>query len=262
MENTDACSCVHEIAKSFANLKEREADHDLAEIYQTSLMSALIDGVYEGSVRIAELLEHGDFGLGTFNDLDGELVAFDSEVHQLREDGSARVASMDQKTPFAVMTRFRPTICGELSTALDKRDVQDIIDKLVASPNLFCAFRIDGRFEHVETRTVPRQIKPYRPMLQAIERQPVFRFEETSGTLVGFRCPPYVQGINVAGFHVHYITDDRRGGGHVLDYRLLEGKLEVAKISKLRIDLPRTVSFQQATLHSDEMSQAIEAAEG
>jgi len=262
MENTDACSCVHEIAKSFANLNEREADHDLAEIYQTSLMSALIDGVYEGSVRIAELLEHGDFGLGTFNDLDGELVAFDSEVHQLREDGSARVASMDQKTPFAVMTRFRPTICGELTTALDKCDVQDIIDKLVASPNLFCAFRIDGRFEHVETRTVPRQTKPYRPMLQAIERQPVFRFEESSGTLVGFRCPPYVQGINVAGFHVHYITDDRRGGGHVLDYRLLEGKLEVAKISKLRIDLPRSDSFQQATLHSEEMGQAIEAAEG
>ncbi|TDG21729.1 acetolactate decarboxylase [Paraburkholderia silviterrae] len=262
MKDTDVCSCVHEIARSFSRLREREAEHELAEIYQTSLMSALIDGVYDGSMSIAELLEHGDFGLGTFNDLDGELVAFDSEVHQLREDGSARVASMDQRTPFAVVTQFRPTMRGELTTALDKRDVQDLIDELVRSPNLFCAFRIDGRFERVETRTVPRQTKPYRPMLQAIERQPVFEFRETTGTLVGFRCPPYVQGINVAGFHVHYITDDRRGGGHVLDYRLLEGKLEIAKISKLRIDLPRTESFQQATLHSEEMSQAIEAAEG
>ncbi|WP_429292469.1 acetolactate decarboxylase [Paraburkholderia sp. CI3] len=262
MEATVACSCAHEISKSFASLREKEADLELSEIYQTSLMSALIDGVYDGNVTIAELLEHGDFGLGTFNKLDGELVAFDSEVHQLREDGSARVAAMDQKTPFAVMTHFRPTISGELMTALDKLEVQDIIDKLVGSPNLFCAFRIDGRFERVETRTVPRQTKPYRPMLQAIERQPVFKFEETSGTLIGFRCPPYVQGINVAGFHVHYITDDRRGGGHVLDYRLLEGKLEIAKISKLRIDLPQTESFQQATLHSEEMSKAIEAAEG
>ena len=262
MEPTVTCSCVQEIAKAFASLREKEADHELAELYQTSLMSALIDGVYEGNMTIAELLEHGDFGLGTFNDLDGELVAFDNEVHQLREDGSARVASMDQKTPFAVMTNFRPTISGELMTALDKRDVQGLIDKLVDSPNLFCAFRIDGRFEHVETRTVPRQTKPYRPMLQAIERQPTYRFEETVGTMVGFRCPAYVQGINVAGFHVHYITDDRRGGGHVLDYRVLEGKLEVAKISKLRIDLPQTEHFQQATLHSEEMSKAIEAAEG
>jgi acetolactate decarboxylase len=258
METTDVCSCVQEIAKTFSHLANRQE----SEIFQTSLMSALIDGVYDGSMTVTELLEHGDFGLGTFNDLDGELVAFDSEVHQLREDGSARVAGMDQKTPFAVMTFFRPSITGQLSTRLEKVDVQELIDNMVGSPNLFCAFRIDGRFERVETRTVPRQQKPYRPMLQAIEKQPTFTFENTSGTLIGFRCPPYVQGINVAGFHVHYITDDRKGGGHVLDYSLLEGKLELAKISKLRIDLPHTESFQQATLHSDEMSAAIEAAEG
>ncbi|REG52205.1 acetolactate decarboxylase [Paraburkholderia sp. BL6669N2] len=259
MKNTGACTCVQDIAKSFSYLN---TDQPESEIFQTSLMSALIDGVYDGSVTIAELLEHGDFGLGTFNDLDGELIAFDSEVHQLREDGSARVAGMDQKTPFAVMTHFRPSITGQLTTMLEKVEVQELIDKMVGSLNLFCAFRIDGYFERVETRTVPRQTKPYRPMLQAIENQPVFTFENTSGTLVGFRCPPYVQGINVAGFHVHYITDDRKGGGHVLDYRLLEGKLELAKISKLRIDLPRTESFQQATLHSDDMNEAIEAAEG
>lgn len=259
MNHSATCSCVQEIANSFAYLKSNQQE---SEIYQTSLMSALIDGVYDGSVTIAELLEHGNFGLGTFNDLDGELVAFDNEVHQLREDGSARAAAMDQKTPFAVVTHFRPTITGQLTTPLDKLDVQKLIDTMVASPNLFVAFRIDGHFESVETRTVPRQNKPYRPMLQAIEKQPVFRFENTSGTLVGFRCPPYVQGINVAGFHVHYITDDRQGGGHVLDYRLLEGKLELAKISKLRIDLPHTESFEQATLHSEEMSAAIEAAEG
>ncbi|MGF6552261.1 acetolactate decarboxylase [Paraburkholderia youngii] len=259
MKNAGVCCCVEEIARSFAHLNSAQPE---SEIYQTSLMSALIDGVYDGSVTIAELLEHGDFGLGTFNDLDGELVAFDSEVHQLREDGSARVAGMGQRTPFAVMTHFRPTICGQLSTTLDKVDVQALIDRMIGSPNLFCAFRIDGHFERVETRTVPRQTKPYRPMLQAIENQPIFTFKSTSGTLVGFRCPPYVQGINVAGFHVHYITDDRKGGGHVLDYRLLEGKLELAKISTLRIDLPHTESFQQATLHSEEMSAAIEAAEG
>ncbi|MEA3118111.1 MAG: acetolactate decarboxylase [Paraburkholderia sp.] len=262
METTNACSCVQDIAKAFVNLKEREAEHDLAELYQTSLMSALIDGVYEGNMTIADLLEHGDFGLGTFNDLDGELVAFDREVHQLREDGSARVASMDQKTPFAVMTNFRPTMSGQLTTTLDKVDIQKLIDKLVDSPNLFCAFRIDGRFERVVTRTVPRQTKPYRPMLKAIERQPTYTFEDTVGTMVGFRCPAYVQGINVAGFHVHYITEDRRGGGHVLDYRLLEGLLQLAKISTLRIELPQTEHFHQATLHSEEISKAIEAAEG
>ncbi|MEM5400393.1 MULTISPECIES: acetolactate decarboxylase [Paraburkholderia] len=260
MKDAATCSCVRDIAKSFSRLASNR--HDESEIYQTSLMSALIDGVYDGDKTIGQLLQHGDFGLGTFDELDGELVAFDKEVHQLREDGSARLARMDQKTPFAVVTNFRPTMFGEFGSAHDKFEVQEILDELIGSPNLFCAFRIDGKFERVETRTVPRQTMPYRPMLEAIERQPVFTFKETSGTLIGFRCPDYVQGINVAGFHVHFITGDRTGGGHVLDYRLTRGTIEVAKISRLRIDLPCTDHFQRATLHSEELGRAIEAAEG
>jgi acetolactate decarboxylase len=261
MKDTAApCTCVRDIAKSFSRLLR--TDHEVSELYQTSLMSALIDGVYDGDKTIEQLLQHGDFGLGTFDELDGELVALDSEVHQLREDGSARLARMDQKTPFAVMTNFRPTMFGAFKAPIDKSGVQQVIDELTASPNLFCAFRIDGKFEHVQTRTVPRQTLPYRPMLEAIEHQPVHTFTKSSGTLVGFRCPEYVQGINVAGFHVHYITDDRQGGGHVLDYRLIEGTVEVAEISRLRIDLPGTEHFQRATLHSEDMARAIEAAEG
>jgi acetolactate decarboxylase len=260
MDNTAACSCVNDIAGSFTRFVHGQQPE--SELYQTSLMSALIDGVYDGDMTIEQLLEHGDFGLGTFNGLDGELVALNSEVHQLREDGSAREAHADQKTPFAVVTHFRPTMFGTLTNPLSKREIRDVIIELIGSPNVFCAFRIDGRFECVETRTVPRQVAPYRPMLKAIERQPIFTFNQTSGTLVGFRCPEYVQGINVAGFHVHYITDDRKGGGHVLDYRLLDGKIEVARISHLHIELPRTDYFQRATLHSEDMASAIIAAEG
>ena len=260
MINPDTCSCVSDIARSFTRFV-RDGQTE-SELYQTSLMSALIDGVYDGDMTIGELLKHGDFGLGTFNELDGELVAFDSEVHQLREDGSARAVSHNQRTPFAVVTHFRPTMFGSLNEPRTKQEVQAVIDELIGSPNVFCAFRIDGRFSRVETRTVPRQTMPYRPMLEAIESQPIFTFEETSGTLVGFRCPEYVQGINVAGFHVHFITDDRKGGGHVLDYRLIEARVEVARISRLRIDLPRTEHFERATLHSEDMASAIEAAEG
>ncbi|MFL9909982.1 acetolactate decarboxylase [Paraburkholderia sp. RL17-337-BIB-A] len=99
-------------------------------------------------------------------------------------------------------------------------------------------------------------------MLKAIERQPKFVFEDVSGTLIGFRCPEYLQGVNVAGFHVHFITEDRCGGGHVLAYTLLDGKIEVAKVSNLRIDLPQTEDFANATLHSDELEHAIREAEG
>ena len=66
-----------------------QADH---AVYQTSTMGALLDGVYDGDVTIAELLRHGDFGLGTFNHLDGEMLVLDGVCYQLRGDGSAAVA--------------------------------------------------------------------------------------------------------------------------------------------------------------------------
>jgi acetolactate decarboxylase len=259
MLNLASCNCVKDIAKSFSSRYREPTGED--QIYQTSLMSALIDGVYDGNITIQQLLKHGDFGLGTFNGLDGEMVILGNAVHQLKSDGTAHLATMDQKTPFAVVTFFHPTMTGNLEQPLDKSQIQALIDEMVPE-NLLCAFRIDGHFAKVETRTVPRQEPPYVPMLQAIENQPEFTFENTRGTLIGFRCPPYVQGINVAGFHVHYIMDDRCGGGHVLDYRVLEGSVNIAKVPNLHISLPETPDFENATLHSDLLDDAIRKAEG
>ena len=67
------CSCVADIAKTAMQLQRA---HPERVIYQTSLMSALLSGVYEGETTMADLLQHGDFGLGTFNHLDGEMIAF------------------------------------------------------------------------------------------------------------------------------------------------------------------------------------------
>lgn len=98
------CSCSEQLTTT---VREMQKERPESVIYQTSLMSALLSGVYDGSTTVADLLKKGDFGLGTFNQLDGELIAFNREVYQLRSDGSARAASPDQKSPFAVMTFFR-----------------------------------------------------------------------------------------------------------------------------------------------------------
>ncbi|MDU7769054.1 MAG: acetolactate decarboxylase, partial [Serratia marcescens] len=107
MNEKHGCACARHLAQGFARQSINAGE---GEIYQISLMSALIDGVYEGETTIAELLKHGDFGLGTFNHLDGELIAFDQEIHQLRADGSARPAGLQQQTPFAVVTFFQPSV--------------------------------------------------------------------------------------------------------------------------------------------------------
>lgn len=252
------CLCEKQLADTLSAIRKEQPE---SVIYQTSLMSALLSGVYEGSRTIADLLKKGDFGLGTFNRLDGELIAFNSQVYQLRADGSANAARPDQRTPFAVMTFFQPQYHHHFDGPADRDAVHEIINQQISSDNQFCALRIDGRFSQVATRTVPCQHRPYKPMMEAVEQQPTFHFDHRDGVLIGFRTPQYMQGINVAGYHEHFITDDRQGGGHVLNYSLESGVLTFGAISKLVVDLPEDPDFLQANLNPDDLDSAIRAVE-
>ncbi|MEM6052245.1 acetolactate decarboxylase [Erwinia sp. P7711] len=252
------CLCEQQLATTVSLLQQ---DKPESVIYQTSLMSALLSGVYEGSISVADLLKKGNFGLGTFNQLDGEMIAFDSNVYQLKSDGSAREASPQQKTPFAVMTFFRPQHRIQLSEPASREGIHDLINRQVTSDNQFCALRIDGRFSAAQTRTVPCQHRPYRSMPEVLDKQPTFHFSQRDGVLIGFRTPQYMQGINVAGYHEHFITDDRQGGGHLLDYQLEQGLLTFGEISKLVIDLPKDSDFLQADLNPDNLDSAIRSVE-
>src|SRR6516225_6984254 len=59
-------------------------------LYQVSTATALVEGIYQGAVRVGNLREHGDLGLGTFEDLDGEMLIVDGHFFQVRCDGSVR----------------------------------------------------------------------------------------------------------------------------------------------------------------------------
>lgn len=230
-------------------------------LYQTSLMSALLSGVYEGETTMAQLREHGDFGLGTFNKLDGELIAFDGNIFQLRGDGTARRANPQQQTPFATMTFFNPTHEYRIERPHTREELHQVIDKVVASQNAFCAMRIDGTFSRVDTRTVPEQERPYKPMLEAVKEQPTFHFDNIEGVLIGFLTPEYMQGINVAGYHEHFINASRCSGGHVLDYQVEHGTLTFGTVEKLMIDFPHDKDFLGADLSPENLQEAIRAVE-
>lgn len=159
------------------------------------------------------------------------------------------------------MTFFNCDIEHHFSYGASQKEIHNVINQYVPSDNLFCAIRIEGEFELVKTRTVPRQEPPYLPMLEAIENQPIFNFHNETGVIAGFRSPQFTQGITVAGFHEHYINQQRQGGGHVLDYYLKNGTLQIGIISRLTIDLPSQSAFLQANLMPDNLHQAIEKAE-
>jgi acetolactate decarboxylase len=229
-------------------------------IFQSSTMSALLAGIYDGDVTIAELLAHGNFGLGTFNHLDGEMVVINGSCYRLRSDGSATRAATDDRTPFAVVTWFASDH-REPATGLSRAQLTARLDDRIASPNLFYAIRVDGRFRSVKTRTVTAQQQPYPPFARAVAEQAERAWQDVDGTLVGFRTPDYEQGISVAGYHLHFITRDRRHGGHVIDFQLARGRCLVSTSSELRLSLPRRGPFLTADLSPTDVSSQIHATE-
>jgi acetolactate decarboxylase len=241
-------------------------DHQAGELYQTSLMSALMAGIYEGEATYGDIRKHGDFGLGTFNDLDGEMVGFDGTFYQLRSDGSARPVTPEQKTPFAVVTFFKAEqelnlpqpVTGQSMT---KADLLALIEK-ATDANLFSAVRVDGIFDEVRTRTVQRQARPFPPLTEAAKHQKENVFTSVEGTLAGFRSPAYAQGIGVAGFHLHFLRKDKQSGGHALDYRLRAGKVQICTVHDLRIELPTTAEFLKTNFQDEGLAEKIKAAEG
>ena len=232
------------------------------EVYQTSTMGALLDGVYDGDVTIGKLLRHGDFGLGTFNRLDGEMLVLDGVCYRLRGDGSARIADRDELTPFAAVTWFQPDRTIDVSAPCDRGALKARIDEALESTNLMVAVRVTGHFSTMRTRTVTEQQRPYRPFTEATQDQQEVTFAEVTGTLAGFRMPDYEQGISVAGYHSHFIDTDRRHGGHALNYRLVHGTVEIGVRSELHLSLQRTPGFLGAELNQANLDSQIRQTEG
>lgn len=236
-------------------------DHRTGELYQTSLMSALTAGVYEAETTYGQIRKYGDFGLGTFNDLDGEMVGFDGTFYQLRSDGSARPVTDDQRTPFAIVTFFKPEQELAVVEPTAKSDLLVTIE-MATDANLFTAVRVDGIFEHVRTRTMQRQVKPFPPLTEAAKHQAENVFTNVSGTLAGFRSPGYAQGIGVAGFHLHFLRQDKQVGGHALDYTLRAGRVQICTAHDLRLELPTSEEFLKTNLDDSSLNEQIKEAEG
>lgn len=224
-------------------------------------MSALLDGIYDGEFTIAELLGHGNFGIGTFNALDGEMIILDGVCYQVRGDGTARRATLDQQTPFAITTNFVPYIHLEAPKGLKRAELSDFISAALPSENYMYALRITGKYRDVAVRTVTKQERPYRPMTEATADDAELTFQNIEGQIAGFRTPVYEKGIGVPGCHAHFIDTSYTKGGHVLDFTLDEGIVEVCPGTDLQLRLPLTTDFSNAQLAPEDLDQQIHATE-
>jgi len=218
---------------------------------QYSTIGALLIGLYDGQLTMRELRRFGDLGLGTFNALDGEMVVLDGVAYQVRYDGAVVVPRDDVKTPFAAVSFFNADQVFALEQGLDYAGFQQALTERLPSRNLFYAIRVEGRFPYVKTRSVPRQEPPYPPLAQVVQQQSIFEFHNVQGTLVGYWCPHYAENVNVPGYHLHFLTEDRRAGGHVLDLELGEHQVLLDNLGAFTMLLPNKGPFLDADLTGD-----------
>jgi acetolactate decarboxylase len=223
---------------------ELHPEHDAHVVFQTSTIGALLDGAYDGDVTMAEVLEHGDLGLGTLNGLDGELIVVDGSAHAARVDGTLRAVPPEERTPFAVVIPFEADVRVELDGPLTLAQLLATVDAhLPGGDTLVHAIRVDGHFERVRARSVPRQHPPYRPLGDVVAEQHVFDLLDLDGTLAGFRFPANAGALNVTGHHLHVIDAARTHGGHVFDCLLREGVLAIDHSSDVHAELPPGVEI-------------------
>jgi acetolactate decarboxylase len=221
-------------------------------LFQASTIGALLDGAFDGDLSFAELAEHGDLGLGTLNHLDGEMVALGGEFFRADVDGWLHRIAPEERTPFAVVTRFEPTV--EEHLAAEERSHEELLeqlDALVPAGASSCAIRLDGRFPLVRARSVPRQEPPYRPLTEVVAEQHVFELADVEGTMLGFRFPTYVEGIEVPGYHLHFVSADRSRGGHVLDSRSGGLRVRIDPSDDLHVELPPRVELADPDLAAE-----------
>lgn len=217
-------------------------------LFQTSTIDALLVGVYDGETTFKELKQYGDLGLGTFNGLDGEMVALDGQFYQIKMDGAAYPVADSMKTPFSVVTFFEADNTYLLKKRINYEQLSQYLDSVIPTENVFYAIRIDGVFSYIKTRSVPGQHKPYPPLVDVVKHQAVFEFHDVDGTILGFRTPGYIKGINVPGYHLHFITADKKAGGHLLACEMEDVKIELDPTSMLYLVLPEDKDFARADL--------------
>jgi acetolactate decarboxylase len=235
--------------------------YQLHTLFQVSTSGALVAGVYDGEVTVKSILDHGDFGLGTFADLDGEMVVLDGRIYQVQGSGRVSEAGLDASAPFAVVTRFSPQATVDLGAVASFKELEQHCDKLRTSSNIFYAMRLDGHFRNVRTRAV-NPPAPGTRLVDAAKAQTEFHFADVEGTLVGLWSPGFSSAFSVPGYHFHFVSADRKQGGHLLEVEATELRLEIEALTNFHLALPESEAFLKADLsknNDDELAYAEQA---
>jgi acetolactate decarboxylase len=236
---------------------------EVVKLYQHNTLGALMSGLYEGSLTIGELLQHGDLGIGTLEDIDGELVVLNGKAYQARSDNSIVELKPTDKVPYAAVVPHHPEVIFKQRIAVTDEELKERMEGYFDGENLFRSFKIHGIFPKMHVRMVPKQERPYnKSFAEVAENQPEYTAENVTGTIVGIWTPEMFHGVSVAGYHLHFISDDHSFGGHVLDFVMETGIVEIGAVDQLDQHFPvQDRKYLFAKLDIEALKEDINASE-
>jgi len=218
---------------------------DQPHLFQYGVANSFIDGLYEGDLYVEQLKGKGDFGIGAPNHIDGELTIVDGKAYQSNAKGQTIEAPEALMTPFAFVTTFRRDTITTISDVHDIKDLFARVETLLPNPNAIYALRINGNFSLIQTRAFPPvREKPFKPLAQLLDQQQFFGLKETAGDMIGFYIPGYLSGINIVGLHFHFLSQDRKSGGHVVGIQAKHLTVEIAEIKAFQLLPQQTEDFK------------------
>lgn len=215
----------------------------MGTIWQNAPAIALESGCFDGLSAVSELKQHGDLGIGAFDQLNGEMTGVDGVFYRVSADASAHEAADTETLPFCMVTRFEPMETYDLPADMSEESLAPFMDEKLGTRNLFYSLRLDGVFTKVHTRCFPKQSKPYPTLKEVMQTQPEFSYDRLEGTMVGFRAPSYVGHMTPPGYHLHLISADRTIGGHVMSFEGCEATIGAQRIERHEIAYPTTEDF-------------------
>lgn len=236
--------------------------HDTQKLYQHGTLALLIPGLYDGTQTIGEVLQHGDYGIGTAQGLGGEMVVLAGKAYLVLSTGHIKQLDDEVLTPFATVHFDDKKLVPQTIQNQTFKQLQATILAQHAYQNIFFAVKLTGTFSYMQTRAVAEQQKPYPPLVEVADQQSIFEAKETKGTVVGYFAPHLFEGMAVAGFHVHYLDDQKQMGGHILDFTVKEAQLVVQPFESVEQHFPiQNPDFMQAEIDLTSLAKQIRQAE-
>ena len=238
------------------------------KIFQVSTLQALALGYSRAVLTVGELMKHGETGLGTFEDVNGEMIVIDGKCYRALEDGTVRQAEDNMGVPFSTVAYMEGCREFELSGEYNMESLKSELNNRIEEDfglNSMHVVRIDGDFELIDARSE----SPYKSMHVSLKdilgkTQNAFKFENIKGTLVCVYFPDYMDGINAAGWHLHFLSEDKKCGGHVFEIIMRSGKGILDKINSIEMKLPNEPVFDTYSLKnaSEHEIKAVEQGKG